>query len=106
MEKRFDVPEDLADNNSMLNKETEQTNRAIDFVTYYGEWAAGCNERFVEWNVKEVLEEGWKNEYIGLKKEDLGYVSDIFEEEFGVWENCYRYNEVLEIKEWIKEKGA
>ena len=90
----------------MLNKETEQTNRAIDFVTFYGEYAAGCNERFIEWDVKKVLEEGWTNEYIGLKKEDLGYVSDIFEEEFGVWENCYRYNEVLEIKEWIKEKGA
>ena len=53
-----------------------------------------------------MLEEGWTNEYIGLKKEDLGYVSDIFEEEFGVWENCYRYNEVLEIQEWIKEKSA
>ena len=90
----------------MLNKETEQTNRAIDFVTYYSEWAAGCNERFIEWDVKKVLDEGADELAIGLKKEDLGYVSDIFEEEFGVWENCYRYSEVKEIREWIKEKSA
>ena len=49
----------------MLNKETESTNRSIDFVTFYGEYAAGCNERFIEWDVKKVLEEGWTNEYIG-----------------------------------------
>ena len=90
----------------MLNKETESTNRAIDFVTYYSEWAAGCNERFIEWDVKKVLDEGADELAIGLKKEDLGRVLDIFEEEFGVWENCYRYKEVLEIKEWIKEKSA
>ena len=90
----------------MLNKETESTNRSIDFVTFYGEYAAGCNERFIEWNVREVLEEGWKNEYFGLKIEDLGFVSDIFVEEFLGWENCYRYTEELEIKEWIKEKSA
>ena len=66
----------------MLNKESEQTNRAIDFVTFYGEYAAGCNERFIEWDVKKVLEEGWTNEYIGLKKEDLPEVLDIFNEEF------------------------
>ena len=90
----------------MLNKETESTNRAIDFVTYYGEWAAGCNERYIEWDVKKVLDEGADELAIGLKKEDLGYVSDIFEEEFLGWENCYRYTEVLEIKDWIKEKSA
>ena len=106
MEKRFDVPEDSAYNYSMLNKETEQTNRAIDFVTYYSEWAAGCNERFIEWDVKKVLDEGADELAIGLKKEDLGYVSDIFEEEFLCWENCYRYTEVEEIREWIKEKSA
>jgi hypothetical protein len=60
----------------------------------------------MEWDVKKVLEEGWTNDYIGLKKEDLGYVSDIFEEEFLVWENCYRYKEVEDIREWIKEKRA
>jgi len=88
----------------MLNKETESTNRSINFVTYYGEWAAGCNERFVEWDVKKVLDEGV--DVAELKKEDLGRVLDIFEEEFGVWENCYRYKEVVEIREWIEEKGA
>ena len=62
------------------------------------------NDSFV--TLREVIEEGSTNEYIGLKKEDLGYVSDIFEEEFLGWENCYRYTEVLEIKDWIKEKSA
>ena len=90
----------------MLNKETESTNRAIDFVTFYGESAAAYNERFIEFDVKSVLEEGWKNDLIGLKKQDLGRVLDIFEEDFGVWENVYRYSEVLEIKDWIKEKNA
>ena len=88
----------------MLNEETKSVNRSIDFVTFYGESSAAYNERFVEYDVKGVLEEGWKNEYIGLKKEDLGRVLDIFEEDFGVWENVYRYSEVLEIREWIKDK--
>ena len=87
----------------MLN-EIDKTNRAIDFCVMYGESAAGYNERFVEYDVKGILEEGWKNEYIGLKKEDLGEVLDIFEEDFLVWENVYRYSEVLEIREWIKDK--
>jgi hypothetical protein len=52
------------------------------------------------------LEEGWKNDYIGLKKEDLGRVLDIFEEDFLVWENVYRYKEVLDIREWIEDKRS
>ena len=86
-----------------MNKKN-RTNRAIEFCVFYGESSAGYNERFVEYDVKGVLEEGWKNEYIGLKKEDLGEVLDIFEEDFLVWENVYRYKEVLEIREWIKDK--
>jgi hypothetical protein len=77
---------------------------AIEFCIFYGEGAAGYNEHFVEYDVKGLLEEGWKNEYIGLKKEDLGQVLDIFEDDFLVWENVYRYKEVLDIREWIEEK--
>ena len=88
------------------NKEIKSVNRSIDFCVFYGESAAGYNERYVEYDVKGILEEGWKNEYIGLKKEDLGRVLDIFEEDFLVWENVYRYKEVLDIREWIKDKRA
>ena len=90
----------------MLNEDKDRTNRAINFTVHYGECSAAYNERYIEYDVKGILEEGWKNEYIGLKKEDLGRVLDIFEEDFGVWENVYRYKEVLDIREWIEEKGA
>ena len=88
----------------MLNK--DRTNRAIDFVVMYGESSAAYNERLMEYEPEKILEDGWKNEYIGLKKEDLGRVLDIFEEDFLVWENVYRYKEVLDIREWIEEKKA
>ena len=101
---RLDVPPIRIYNNNMMNKRNGITNRAIDFCVFYGESSAGYNERFVEYDVKGVLEEGWKNEYIGLKKEDLGEVLDIFEEEFEVPENEYRYLEVKKIREWIKDK--
>ena len=88
----------------VMNKRNGITNRAIDFVVMYGEMSAGYNERLMSYDPIEILEEGWKEEYIGLKKEDLGEVLDIFEEDFLVWENVYRYSEVLEIREWIKDK--
>jgi hypothetical protein len=82
----------------------ERTNRAISFTIHYGEMSAAYNERMISYEPKEILEEGWKNEYIGLKKEDLGEVTDIFEEEYLVPENEYKYWEVLDIREWIKTK--
>ena len=87
-----------------MNKEIKSVNRSVDFCVFYGESAAGYNERYVEYDVKGILEKGWKNEYIGLKKKDLVEVLDIFEEDFLVWENVYRYKEVLEIREWIEDK--
>ena len=88
----------------MLNKETERTNNAIDFVTCYGEMSAAYNERLMEFDVEEVLEKVWNDEYIDLKKEDLPEVLDIFNEEFVVPENGYRYLEVKSIRKWIGEK--
>ena len=84
----------------------ERTNRAIEFTIHYGEMSSAYNERMMSYDPIEILEEGWKNEYIGLKKEDLGEVLDIFEEDFLVWENVYRYKEVLDIRKWIEEKRA
>ena len=84
-----------------MNKRNGNTNRAIDFVVMYGESAAGYNERCMYYDPIEILDEGWKEEYIGLKKKDLGEVLDIFEEEFEVPENEYRYLEVKKIREWI-----
>ena len=88
------------------NKEIKSVNRSIDFCVFYGESAAGYNERYVEYDVKGLLEEGWKNEYIGLKKEDLGRVLDIFEEDFECPENEYKFLEVRAIKEWIDSKRS
>ncbi len=85
-----------------MNKRNGITNRAIDFVVMYGESSAGYNERMMDYDPIEILEEGWKVEYIGLKKEDLGEVLDIFEEEFEVPENEYRYLEVKAIRKWIE----
>ena len=83
-----------------------KTNRAINFCVMYGESSAAYNERLMDYDPIDILEEGWKNEYIGLKKEDLGRVLDIFEEDFLVWENVYRYKEVLDIREWIEDKRS
>ena len=91
----------------MLNEDMkESTNRAISFTIHYGEMSSAYNERMISYEPKEILEEGWKNEYIGLKKEDLGEVTDIFEEEYLVEENEYKYWEVLDIRKWIEEKKA
>ena len=92
--------------NKRINSRDGRTNRAIDFVVHYGEMSAAYNERLMSYDPVEILEEGWKNEYIGLKKEDLGEVEDIFEEEYLVEENEYKYWEVLDIRKWIEEKRA
>ena len=89
----------------MLNEDMkERTNRAISFTVHYGEMSSAYNERMMSYEPKEILEEGWKNEYIGLKKEDLPEVLDIFNEEFVVPENEYRYIEVKAIRKCIGEK--
>ena len=85
-----------------MNKRNGKMSSAIDFCIMYGEASAGYNERLMSYDPVEILEEGWKNEYIGLRKSDLGEVTDIFEEEFLVPENEYRYKEVLDIRKWIE----
>lgn len=90
--------------NKRINSRDGRTNRAIDFVVHYGEMSAAYNERLMSYDPVEILEEGWKNEYIGLQKEDLPEVLDIFNEDFLEVENEYRYVEVKAIRKWIGEK--
>jgi hypothetical protein len=84
----------------MMNK----ISKAAHFVIMYGESASAYNERLMEFDPRELLEEGWMNEYIGLEKDDLPEVLDIFNEEFVVPENRYMYLEVKAIRKWIGEK--
>ena len=88
----------------MENEERDRTNRAIDFTVHYGEMSAAYNERLMSYDPADILEEGWTNEYISLQKEDLPYVLDIFEEDFKVPENEYKYLEVKAIRKWIGNK--
>ena len=81
-----------------------EISKAADFVIMYGEMSAGYNERLMSYDPVEILEEGWTNEYIGLKREDLPEVLDIFNEDFLEPENEYRYLEVKAIRKWIGEK--
>ena len=90
--------------NKRINSRDGKMSSAIDFVVMYGEMSAGYNERMMSYDPVEILEEGWKNEYIGLKREDLPEVLDIFNEDFLEVENEYRYVEVKAIRKWIGEK--
>tara|TARA_R100000808_G_scaffold19728_1_gene42735 strand:+ start:867 stop:1169 length:303 start_codon:yes stop_codon:yes gene_type:complete len=100
MEKRFDVPEDLADNNCMMNK----ISKGADFVIFYGELSAGYNERGIMYNPETILEEGYNE--IELTREDLVEALEIFEEEFLIDENCYILSEINTIRKWIEQKSA
>ena len=87
----------------MIN-ERDRTNNAIDFVTCYGEMSAAYNERMMDYDPVELLEKVWKDEYIDLKTDDLPEVLEIFNEEFVVPENEYRYLEVKAIRKSIGAK--
>jgi len=96
----LELPPNRIYNYCMLNKKE----RAGHFVVMYSETSAACNERLVSYDPVEILEGGWKNEYIGLKKEDLPEVLEIFNKDFVEPENEYRYLEVKAIRKWIGEK--
>ena len=90
--------------NKRINSRDGRTNRAIDFVVHYGELSAAYNERLMEYDPIKILEDAYKEEYLEMEKEDLPEVLDIFNEEFVVPENEYRYLEVKAIRKWIGEK--
>tara|TARA_R110000751_G_scaffold164611_1_gene270738 strand:- start:102 stop:365 length:264 start_codon:yes stop_codon:yes gene_type:complete len=78
--------------------------RVGHFVTHYGEMSAAYNERYLRFDPIEVLEEGWTNDFIGLKKGDLPEVLELFNKDFLEVENEYRYVEVKAIRKWISAK--
>ena len=84
----------------MLN----QKERVAHFVVHYGEMSAAYNERLTPYDPIVILEEGWTNEFIGLKKDDLPEVLELFNEDFLEVENEYRYVEVKAIRKWIGAK--
>ena len=98
--KELEVPLIWIYNNCMMNK----ISKAADFVIMYGEMSAAYNERLMSYDPVEILEEGWANEYIGLKKDDLPEVLELFNRDFLEVENEYRYVEVKAIRKWIGEK--
>ena len=103
---RLEVPPDLIDNTCMMNDEVKSTNNAIDFVVCISEMIAGYNERMISYDMDKVMDEAYENEDIDMKKEDLPYALDIFNEDFtdpdAGWENW----ECVAIRKWIEQKSA
>jgi len=87
----------------MMN-ERDRTNRAIDFVTSVSEMVAAYNERGISIDMDKLLNELYANEYIGLKKEDLPEVLDIFNEDFEDRDAGWLNWECKSIRKWIGEK--
>jgi hypothetical protein len=86
----------------MLNKESI----GAEFVICYGEMSAAYNERMIGFDYKKELDKIWNDEFFAgkLKWDDIGEIGSIFEEEFNVVENEYRYLEVEAIMEWLDNK--
>ena len=101
----LEVPNKISDNTCMMNDEVKSTNNAIDFVVCISEMVAAYNERMISYDMDKVMDEAYENEYIDMKKEDLGRALDIFEEDFSDpdagWENW----ECVAIRKWIKNKS-
>ena len=104
----LEVPPDPYDNIRMLNMKQNKSEAIEHFVIYYGEMSAAYNERMMDYDPIEILEEGWANEYIreelGLTKEELPEVLEMFNRDFEEPENEYGYTEVKAIRKWIGEK--
>lgn len=90
----------------MMNKndEVKSTNNAVDFVIAVSEMVAAYNERGFDYNMDELLDETYKNEYIDMKKEDLPYALDIFNEDFEDRDAGWLNWECKAIRKWIGEK--
>ena len=89
-----------------MNEELKSTNNAIDFVVCVSEEIAAYNERMISYDMDRVLEEAYANEYIDMRKEDLGRALDIFEEDFSDRDAGWLNWECVEIRKWIEQKSA
>ena len=88
----------------MLNEDKDRTNRAIDFVTSVSEMVAAYNDRGISIEMEKLMDDSYANEYIGLKKEDLPEVLDIFNEDFEDRDAGWLNWECKSIRKWIGEK--
>tara|TARA_B100000214_G_scaffold149897_1_gene107237 strand:+ start:117 stop:431 length:315 start_codon:yes stop_codon:yes gene_type:complete len=100
----LEVPPDLLDNNCMMNNEVESTNNAIDFVTSVSEMIAAYNERGISYDMDELLDKQYADEYCDMKKEDLPYALDIFNETFDDPDAGWLNWECKSIRKWIGNK--
>ena len=87
--------------------EIDKTNRSINFVVQVSEMVA--NRRWANrgqvLNMDKLLEEAYANEYNEMKKEDLPYALDIFEEGFGDSDAGWLNWECKSIRKWIENKA-
>ena len=101
---KLEVPPDLLDNCCMMNKEVKSTNNAIAFVTSVSEMIDAYNERGIDYDMDELLNEAYENEYIDMKTEDLPYALDIFNEGFDDRDAGWLNWECKAIRKWIGNK--
>jgi len=87
----------------MLN-EIDHTNRAIDFVVQVSEMVAAYNERGTSYDMDELMDEAYANEYNDMKKEDLPYALDIFNNDFDDPDAGWLNWECKSIRKWIGNK--
>jgi len=99
----LEVPPKRADNTCMLN-EIDHTNRAIDFVVQVSEMVAAYNERGTSYDMDELMDEAYANEYNDMKKEDLPYALDIFNNDFDDPDAGWLNWECKAIRKWIDNK--
>ena len=101
---KLEVPLKRSDNIRMMNKEVESTNNAIDFVTSVSEMIAAYNERGIDYDMDELMNEAYENEYNDMKTEDLPYALDIFNEGFDDRDAGWLNWECKAIRKWIGNK--
>jgi len=99
----LEVPRFSADNICMMN-EIDHTNRAIDFVVQVSEMVAAYNERGTSYDMDELMDEAYANEYNDMKKEDLPYALDIFNNDFDDPDAGWLNWECKAIRKWIDNK--
>jgi len=88
----------------MIN-EIDHTNNAIDFVVEVSEMIAGYNERMISYDLDKLMNEAYANEYNEMKKEDLPYALDMFEESFSDPDAGWLQWECEAIRSWISNKA-
>jgi len=104
MKIQLEVPPEKADNICMMN-EIDHTNNAMDFVTSVSEMIAAYNERMISYDMDELLDKEYANEYNNMQKETLEYALDMFEEDFSDPDAGWLQWECEAIRSWISSKA-